>query len=65
MQSDTELSYLWFAPAAQNGDARAIRNIDKLRASISPAQIAEAECLLAEWEPNPAECEIETAGTTD
>jgi hypothetical protein len=32
---------------------------------MTPDQIAEAERLLAEWEPNPAECEIETAGTTD
>ncbi len=28
-------------------------------------EIAEAERLVAEWEPNPTECEIETAGTTD
>jgi hypothetical protein len=32
---------------------------------LTPAQIAEAERLVAEWEPNPAECELETAVTTD
>jgi hypothetical protein len=32
---------------------------------MTPDQIAEAERLLAEWEPNPAECELETAVTAD
>jgi len=32
---------------------------------LTPAQIREAERLVAEWEPNPAGCELETAVTTD
>jgi hypothetical protein len=32
---------------------------------MTPAQVAEAERLVAEWQPNPTECEIETAGTTN
>ncbi len=39
--------------------------VEQLAEEMTPDQIAEAERLLAEWELNPAECEIETAGTTD
>ena len=38
--------------------------VEQLAEEMTPDQIAKAERLLAEWEPNPAECEIETAGTT-
>ena len=36
-----------------------------LAGQMTPAQVAEAERLVAEWQPNPTECEIETAGTTN
>ena len=32
---------------------------------MTPDQITEAERLLTEWEPNPAECELETGVTSD
>jgi len=36
-----------------------------LLAALTPAQIAEAERLVAEWKPNPAKCEIEAAKSTN
>ena len=57
IQLRTDLAYLWFALAAQNGDARATKNMDAQRATMSPEQIAEAERLATEWQPNPEECE--------
>ena len=58
VQSDAELSYLWSALAAKNGTASATDFVDRLRANMSPDQIAEAERQVAEWKPNPEECEI-------
>ncbi len=57
IQPDTALSYLWHSLAARNGKTIATRAVDRLRADMSPTQITEAERLVAEWEPNPAECE--------
>jgi hypothetical protein len=36
-------------------------SVDQLAKKMTPGQIAEAERLVAEWEPNLAECEIEAA----
>ena len=55
------LSYLWHSLAVRNGKTIATRSVDRLRADMSPTQIAEAERLVSEWKPNPAECE--TIGT--
>ena len=33
--------------------------VEQLAEEMTPDQIAEAERLVAEWEPNPAECEVE------
>jgi len=35
----------------------AVRFRDQLASVMTTAQLAEAERLVAEWEPNPAECE--------
>jgi hypothetical protein len=57
-------AYKWLSLAAKDGDATTKRLRDVFARQLTPEQIAEAERLVAEWEPNPAECEIETAATT-
>ena len=47
-------AYVWYNLA---GDAGNARSKDKLASEMTPDQIAEAERLLTEWQPNPAECE--------
>jgi TPR repeat protein len=42
-----------------------VSHLEILVGKMTPAQVAEAERLAAEWKPNPAECELETTGTTD
>ena len=51
---DSVQSYLWYTLAGSKREHRVFRN---LIAEMTPDQITEAERLLAEWEPNPAECE--------
>ncbi len=55
---DSVQSYLWYTLAGSKREHRVFRN---LIAEMTPDQITEAERLLAEWEPNPAKCEIEAA----
>jgi TPR repeat protein len=47
-------AYVWYNLA---GDAGNARSKDKLASKMTSNQIAEADRLLAEWQPNPAECE--------
>ncbi len=54
-------AYKWFSLAAIAGDKSAKWSRDHLSPQMDPAQLAEAERLVAEWEPNPAECEVEGA----
>ncbi len=58
-------AYKWLSLAAKDGDATTKRLRDVFARQLTPEQIAEAERLVAEWEPNPAECEVETAAATD
>ena len=41
-------AYRWFALAARGGDGFAARNLERLRAMLSPAELAEAEARAAE-----------------
>ena len=50
-------AYKWFSLAVIAGDKTAQISRDLLSPQLTPGQIAEAERLVAEWEPNPAECE--------
>ncbi len=50
-------AYKWFSLAAIAGDKSAKWSRDQLSPRMDLAQLAEAERLVAEWEPNPAECE--------
>ena len=58
-------AYKWFSLAAIAGDKSAKWSRDHLSSQMDPIQVAEAERLVAEWEPNPAKCKIETVGTTE
>ncbi len=54
---DPVKAYLWYTLAGPAGNVQS--NKDKLAADMTPAQISEAERLVAEWKPNSAECEVE------
>ncbi len=56
-------AYKWLSLAASNGHAEAKDARNRLAARMPDAQIAEAERLVAEWEPDPATCAVEIAGT--
>ena len=51
-------AYVWFSLSSQAGYAIASEARGRLSRGMTPAQIAEAERLVAEWEPNPSECEV-------
>jgi len=57
VQLDPIEAYKWLSLAAKDGDAIKRYYRDVLVRQLSPEQIAEAERLVAEWQPNPAECE--------
>ncbi len=65
IQLNLVAAYKWYSLAAKDGDATTISLRDVFSRQLTPDQIAEAERLVAAWEPNPAECEIEAAGTTE
>jgi len=49
---DLVKAYLWYDLAASNGRSLAARNKEQdIASKMSPAQIAEAEQLVAEWRP--------------
>jgi len=50
-------AYKWYTLAAKNGNERATELRQDISDQMTPDQIAEAERLVAEWKPNPAECE--------
>ncbi len=51
---DVVQAYLWYSLSGASMDTRVLTNFI---AEMTPDQIIEAERLLAEWEPNPTECE--------
>ena len=53
---------MWLALSESNTD-RAIRSVyrEVLAEGMTRVQIAEAQRLVAEWTPNPADCGIETS----
>ncbi len=52
-------AYKWFKLAMINGGEGL--SVSYLSRKMAPDQMAEAERLVAEWEPNPAECEVDQA----
>lgn len=57
-------AYKWLSLAESGGHAEAKDARDHLAEQMTDTQIAEAERLVAEWEPDPAACEVESAGTS-
>jgi TPR repeat protein len=58
LEQNLVLAYVWQTLSFEAGYATAEQYRNRLSQEMTPAQIAEAERLVAEWEPNPAECEI-------
>ena len=54
---DLRKAYLWYSHAASNGRSEANAGKARLAESMATAKITEAQRLVAEWKPNPAECE--------
>jgi TPR repeat protein len=57
LEQNLVLAYVWQTLSFEAGYATAEQYRNRLSQEMTPAQIAEAERLVAEWEPNPAECE--------
>ena len=55
-------AYMWFSLAASNGDQWAAAMRKDLAEKMTPAKIAEAEKLVAEWKPG--SCELQSAGVS-
>lgn len=52
-------AYVWYALSLKTGsNQQAARKSQKLSKKMTPAQITEAEHLVAKWAPNPEECEV-------
>ncbi len=54
-------AYKWYQLASDKNGGTASKELEVMSLNMTPAEITEAERLVAEWEPNPAECE--TIGT--
>lgn len=52
-------AYLWYTLAANQGHKAASRQQNFTIEKMTLAQLPEAARLVSEWEPNPAECEVE------
>ncbi len=52
-------AYKWYGLAMGNGNERAAELRHSISGQMTPDQIAEARHLVAEWEPNSAECEVQ------
>jgi TPR repeat protein len=59
VQQDLVEAYKWYGLAMGNGNERAAEWRYSLSEQMTPDQMAEAERLVTEWEPNPAECEVQ------
>jgi hypothetical protein len=55
VESDHVRAYLWYTLAGNTGYAALYK--DQEAAAMTPEQLADAERLVAEWQPNPAECD--------
>lgn len=58
-------AYLSIGLAAHFGNLGAIHMSEIWRLDMSPDEVTKAQRLVAQWEPNPAECEVESAGTAN
>jgi hypothetical protein len=60
IQQDFVEAYKWYSLAVANGNERAAELRHDVSGTMTPIQMTEAGRLVAEWEPNPAECEIKS-----
>ncbi len=51
-------AYMWYSLAEANGDGYGAQRRRSLAEEMTPEQIAEAERLVAGWQPNPNECDV-------
>ncbi len=58
MSKDLVLAYFWYSLALDSGGTSAANRQVDLKQTMTRDQITEAEQLVAEWRPNPAECEV-------
>jgi len=65
IEMDIVEAYKWYGLSALNGSDVHGAARDFAAKKMTPSQRADAERLVADWEPNPAECEITEAGSTD
>ena len=56
VKSDDVRAYMWYSLAVASGDTEAAAARDELTEELTPAQIAEAKRMTADWKPNPSEC---------
>ena len=57
---DLVKAYLWYTFASDRGYSSAIDYRTDLKSEMNSAEISRAEQLVADWEPDPAKCEMET-----
>jgi hypothetical protein len=60
-EGNSERAYRWYTLALEANHADAARYREKLSRDMTPDQIAEAERLVADWEPDSEECEVYVA----
>ena len=63
VMKDLERAYVWYTVAGDVDSAMRFRA--DVAEQMTSEEVAEAEHLVAEWEPNPAECEIEAASSAN
>ena len=49
--------FMWFSLSARSGHVRGENEVAERKPLLTAQELSEAERLVAEWEPNPAECE--------
>ncbi len=54
-----ERAFVWYSLATSNEASGSASNLKQVASRMTPAEITEGERLVAEWEPDPAECDVE------
>ncbi len=61
VEKDLGKAFLWYSFAAERGYPRAGDYRKKLESEMSSEELSQARTLVKEWEPAPADCELEAA----
>jgi TPR repeat protein len=62
-RTELEEAFVWYSLAADSGASGGVPYYKQVASRMNPNHLANVQRLLAEWEPNPAECEVETTTT--